>query len=36
MTICPAGVQGAVVALSILMIALSATGDSHAFIYFQF
>lgn len=36
MITCPAGIQGTLVALSVLMIALWATGDSHAFIYFQF
>jgi hypothetical protein len=36
MATCPAGIQGALMALSILLIAVSATGDSHAFIYFQF
>jgi alginate O-acetyltransferase complex protein AlgI len=36
MAICPAGIQGALLALAVLSIAVSATGDSHAFIYFQF
>lgn len=33
---CPAILQGALLAVVLLTIALFSTGDSHAFIYFQF